>query len=218
MKTFLSTTFKLLVSLLSLYGFYMTLFSGGAWLENFSYFTTQTVFWTWITYTIYTIRLIFNKPLGKLARYFKQLWMVMLILTAFVYSFVLIPYLMMNQIDYPIASIKDIVIHFGVPTVVIVDYILFDKKGQIEKKSMMKNIIFPMVYLAYILIFVLLGGRFTLGGYEHLFPYFFLNYQALGILPVVGLCFAITAFILYVSWLVYTLDYILGQKLDQRYQ
>ena len=218
MRNTLSILFKISVTMLSGYGLYLTLFTGGMFLENFSYFTTQANFWTWFTYTIFTFQLIFNKPLGKRATYFKQLWMVMLILTSVIYSFVLIPYLSINQIDYPIASIKDLIIHYAVPASVVIDYILFDKKGQFEKSAIVKNTIFPLGYLSYIFIFIWLGGRFTLGGTVHLFPYFFLDYQVLGVIPVIALCLSIVGFILYISWLMYTLDYIFGQKLDHRFR
>jgi hypothetical protein len=217
MRHTLSILFKLSVTVLSGYGLYLTLFTGGVLIENFSYFTTQANFWTWLTYMIFTLQLIIKKPLGKRATYFKQLWMVMLILTSVVYSFVLIPYLSINQIDYPIASIKDLIIHYAVPASVVMDYILFDKKGQFEKNGILKNAIFPILYLLYIVIFIWLGGRFTLGGTVHLFPYFFLDYQVLGVIPVIALCLSIVGFILYLSWLIYIVDYIIGQKLDHRF-
>ncbi len=92
-------------------------------------------------------------------------------------------------------SLDNAIVHYIVPIMVIVDWLLFDRKGLIGKYDPLLWLVIPYVYL----IFALFWGRYgkPLSFLGSSYPYFFLNGPRIGwgkvALYVVGLTVFFTA-------------------------
>jgi hypothetical protein len=213
MKSLFSFSYKVLILLTTAYGLVLTFQVEYSILEVFSYFTTLINLFTFFVYFTLVLIILIGKKESNLLKYFKQALLIFLILTSLVYSFVLVPYLMSNPIPYQMWSTKDLLIHYIVPLAVIVDYAFWTPKGQFKKNYILLNSLFLFGYCGYLLIYVSLGGRFTSGGNVGYFPYFFLNFDTLGVPMVVLISIAILFVIILFSWLIYLVDHIAGVKL-----
>jgi hypothetical protein len=140
----------------------------------------------------------------QLLRKIKGATIVATILMMFFYNFVLIPYMRVNIPTYQIYSLKDIFIHFLSPIIILADYIFFDEKGLLEYRDGFSFIYYLFIYVAYVIVYDLLGGRFIISGVESIYPYFFLNIEKQGIwvtllvILMIGLVF--TGFGLALVW------------------
>jgi hypothetical protein len=112
MKKTLSFIFKLIIFSVTVYGLYLTLSDTPFVIEAFSYFTTLVNVMTALLYVFFILDLVLNQGQNRLLRYFKQSLIVYLTLTLLVYSFVLIPYIIDNDVNYQIWSLKDLIIHY----------------------------------------------------------------------------------------------------------
>jgi len=214
MNHFLSITFKFIILIITLFGLYLTITDAVNILEVLSYFTSYVNMLTALLYVLFIFNLIFRNVRSSWIYFLKQTLIVFLALTTIVYSFVLIPYIADHQIAYAIFSLKDIFIHFLVPLLVIFDYALFDKKGNLKSFFIGGNLFTLATYVFYLLAYINLGGRFHLNGTETIFPYFFLDVQTLGFETFAWIATAILSIVLLLSWVVYKTDQILGVPLD----
>ena len=217
MKLTLSFLFKLLIFSLSTLGVYLTIKDTIYPLEALSYFTTIINILTALFYGFFIIELALRKNRSPLLRFFKQSLMVYLILTMFVYSFVLIPYILEEQVNYRVFSGEDLLIHYVVTFAVLVDYVWFDEKGKLKSYYPFANIGNIVFYIGYLFIYASLGGRFHSGNSLSLYPYFFLNVERTGFYPVVFICLSILTIVVFVGWVIYTIDHLVSipLKLNQ---
>jgi hypothetical protein len=192
--------------MLAIFGIYLTLVNVVNPFEIMSYFTTLVNGYAVISYLFFIFNLIVKKYPSSLLVFIKQNLMVFLLLTLMVYSFVLIPYISDNQLNYQIFSLKDIVIHYAVPLLVVVDYALFSPKGQIKKSYLFINLLGLVVYLLYLYLYTSLGGRFTLNGTLTIYPYFFLDIPTLGVVNFGLIAVAIIIVVLLLGWCIYQID------------
>ena len=149
LKKTLSFIFKLFTFSLTVYGLYLTLKDTPLIGEVLSYFTTLVNVLTGLMYVFFILDLVLNQGQNRLLRYFKQSLIVYLMLTLLVYSFVLIPYILANDVHYEIWSIKDLIIHYAVPLMVILDYVFFDKKGELKSFYLGMNLFHLGFYVLY---------------------------------------------------------------------
>ncbi len=210
MKITLSFLFKLLVFSLSTLGVYLTVREAAYPIEALSYFTTIINIFTAFFYGLFVVELVLRKSLRPLLRFFKQSLMVYLILTMLVYSFILIPYITEQQIDYQIFSGKDLLIHYIVPLSVLVDYVWFEEKGKIKSFYAFANILNMIFYVTYLSFYISLGGRFHSGNNLTIYPYFFLNIEQVGIIPVILICLSILVVVVFVGWVIYMIDHLIS--------
>jgi hypothetical protein len=212
MRSVINFISKFIVFLVSGYGLFLVITSYQPPIEAVAYFTTQVNILAFLAYFYYLIRLLFFKRKSRRSVFVKQALLVYVLLTMIVYAFVIIPFIRNNDVNYQIGSIKDMLIHFITPSLVFIDYLIFDAKGKFRKRNIISIFVFPLWYMAFIYFYTQLGGRFTLSG-ESTFPYFFFNYEVYGIeyiaIFIVGLFFLIT----FISWLTYVFDEILKHKL-----
>lgn len=213
MRIVLSFAFKLLVFSLSALGVYLTVKDSTYPLEVFSYYTTIVNVMTILLFALLLILMVVRKNSPPIVRFFKQSLMVQLILTLFVYSFVLIPYITEQQIEYQIFSIEDIIIHYATPIAVLLDYAWFDEKGKFKSGYIITNFFNLLAYVVYLVIYVFFGGRFHTGGTVSIYPYYFLNIENVGLQPFIFICLAIIAVVVFIGWVVYMVDQLLGVTL-----
>lgn len=210
MKITLSLLFKLLIFSLSTLGVYLTVRDAAYPIEALSYFTTIINIFTAFFYALFIIELVLRKNPRPLLRFFKQSLMVYLILTMLVYSFILIPYIIEEQINYQIFSGKDLLIHYVVPISVLVDYVWFEEKGKIKSFYAFANIWNIIVYVIYLSLYISLGGRFHSGNNLSIYPYFFLNIEQMGFIPVLLICLSILIAVVFVGWVIHMIDQLIS--------
>jgi hypothetical protein len=214
LKKTLSFIFKLFTFSLTVYGLYLTLKDTPLIGEVLSYFTTLVNVLTGLMYVFFILDLVLNQGQNRLLRYFKQSLIVYLMLTLLVYSFVLIPYILANDVHYEIWSIKDLIIHYAVPLMVILDYVFFEKKGELKSFYLGMNLFHLGIYVLYLSIYIGVGGRFHLNHVETIYPYFFLDVATIGITNFSLIAITIFLSVIFLGWLVYTIDFILGVPLS----
>jgi hypothetical protein len=213
MKLTLSLAFKVLIFSLSIFGIYLTFIKAQYPLEVFSYFTTFVNILTALLYGLIMTIIILRKTLPALLGFFKQSLLIYLVLTMIVYSFVLIPYISNQQLEYQIFSLQDIMIHYLVPLFVILDYVWFDEKGKSKPFYVLTNVLNLLMYLVYWGIYVFFGGRFHLSGSLSVFPYFFLDIDRIGINAVIFNLLTLFIGLLFLGWVVHTIDVIISVPL-----
>ena len=177
-----SIIYKLIGSSLVTYGIAINLVGSTNMLELMSYFTMISNLM--VVAVLSLAALVSLKVIRideRLLIKIKCSTIVATVLMMLVYNFVLIPYLRVNIPTYQIYSSKDIFIHFLSPIIILADYIFFDEKGLLEYRDGFSFIYYLLIYVAYVIVYELLGGRFIISGVESIYPYFFLNIEQQGI-------------------------------------
>ena len=171
--------------------------------ELFSYFTIQSNVMCLI---MLSIGLKKDAP-----ALFRGLAMVCITLTFLVYHFMLRP------ADFTLANlgnlknISNLFAHYLVPACVWIDYILFSAKGRMKLYYPAVWLMYPLLYLAYILlIYKPLGFTFIVEGEVCNVPYFFLDTSVLGASGVALWCVIIASGFLVLSYLYLLLDRLLS--------
>ncbi len=77
--------------------------------------------------------------------------------------------------------IRSTILHYIVPIMTILDYILFDKKGIYKNIDPILWLIIPLIYFLFIFIRAKVGGKLSNGSY---YPYFFIDINKYGIKTV----------------------------------
>jgi hypothetical protein len=210
MKLTLSFLFKLFIFSLSALGVFLTVRDAAYPIEALSYFTTIINIFSALFYALFIIELVLRKTPRPWLRFLKQSLMVYLVMTMLVYSFILIPYIIEEQINYQIFSSKDLLIHYVVPISVLVDYVWFEEKGKIKSFYAFANVWNIIFYVMYLSLYISLGGRFHSGNNLSIYPYFFLNIEQIGLIPVVLICLSILIVVVFVGWVIYMIDQLIS--------
>jgi len=126
----------------------------------------------------FIIMLVLYNSKGRLRHYVSASVLVAISVTGLVYNFVLVPFT-----DSPMFYIGfvNFVTHALSTILALVNYFVFEKKGNYSKKHIGVAMIFPAVYWG---VFV------SIGGFIDWFPYFFMNPTQIG-WPMVLVWFAI---------------------------
>jgi len=114
----------------------------------------------------------------------------------------------------PIVRAGDVLLHVVVPLAMLLEYLAFEAKGRMRAWHPLAWLAFPAAWLGFTVVYMSLGGRYDylLTGSPTKFPYFFLDYETLG-LPTVALWLAvIVAGYIGVGYLVYAIDRLLGRR------
>lgn len=111
----------------------------------------------------------------------------------------------------------NLMIHYIVPIMTVLDFFLFDKRGSLKAWYPMMWVVVVAMYLPYIFIrqYILKGTRFAYFSEDSRFPYFFLDIDELGYLGVGLWIFGIIAVFTLISYLFYLWDHIGGDDLDE---
>ena len=102
--------------------------------------------------------------------------------------------------------IRNIILHYIVPIMTILDYIIFDKKGIYKIIDPLLWLLIPFLYFAFILIRARLGEPFSDGSY---YPYFFVDIDKYGLKIVLRNVFFITIFFTILGYIEYFIDRLL---------
>ena len=103
-------------------------------------------------------------------------------------------------------TISNLLVHVVSPILVLVDYFLFDEKGNFKRFYPIIWLFIPFDYVLYVYTYGSSGGTFYNIGGSNKFAYFFLDYEKIGYLGVAKWITAITCSILFVSYLLVYID------------
>jgi hypothetical protein len=136
----------------------------------------------------------------------KGMTLTAILLTFFVYNFVLAPAL--NASNRPQGgSLGNTLLHTVVPLMMLGDFLFFEKKGYLKIWHPFAWTVCPICYVGYTAIYKALGGvyKFTADTVAK-FPYFFLDYETYGLKTVGIWCLLITIGFIGFSYLLFGLD------------
>lgn len=146
------------------------------------YYTVQSNIWIWAVMAVCLVLDCVALAKGKedlmpqWLRMIKFVFTVAITLTGFVYNFVLFPASLMSPEPTNPLALDSILVHIVVPVLSIADFIKFDYRLKVDKKTALFGLITPLYYLPFALIAAELGAVYKQG---ERFPYFFLNHEKL---------------------------------------
>lgn len=162
--------YRTLITLFSAFGLVMCFFfRKESFTAMFAYYTVLSNLLCVIFYAI----ILFSKrePTSKTSAAVTSV----MLLTMLMYNFMII----FSKV--PTIGVKDLIVHYIVPIMVLFDYLLFVKKGTVDWKDLFTLMVLPLMYYVYLIVrasFVL-PEEFAQGISR--FPYEVLNYDAYGL-------------------------------------
>jgi hypothetical protein len=202
-----SIRFKLAIVVLGLLGIVLNTINADNVLELFSYYTIQSNLFVVILFAVLAFFEIKKQPWeDNWKRVFKGMFSIGILVTMLVYHVLLKPGISAGSIDYEVGSLADSLVHTIVPTLVILDWFLFDKKGFLKAYYPLLWLLQPVDYLFYVIIYTALGGRFTLGVEPVRYPYFFLDLGRFGFVGVLQWAVLILLLFMVLGYLLYFID------------
>ena len=103
-------------------------------------------------------------------------------------------------------TISNLLVHVVSPTLVTLDYFMFDEKGHFKRYHPIIWLCIPFYYLLYVYTYSSSGGTFYNIGGSKKFAYFFLDYEKIGYFGVAKWIVLISLCILLVSYLLVWFD------------
>lgn len=197
-------TYIVLILVGNLIGILLNVFDGGSVIESLSYFTIISNI---LVFGFFLFLLIKKGEPSKNERSFKAAITVSIMVTFIVFHLLLAP-----TLNEPLNFWNSFLVHTYTPLLVLLDYFLFDKKGELEFKSVKYWVMIPIGYFLYTNLYVLVGGVFTYEDSVSRYPYFFINPDEIGWGFVVVFVVAISAFITGLSLLFVFLDHKIVQE------
>ena len=214
-----SAIYKILTAVALFTGILLNLLKTSSAISLLSYYTSQSNIICFIAFVCFFVMEIRDKD-GKYKNsdvYYlvKGALIIMIFITTFCYHIALAPFgFNMESLrrDLLIKKIANFFLHTCSPVMVILDYFLFDKKGNFRFYYSFIWILFPLNYVGYVYFYAAHGGRFFgIGGSEK-YAYFFLDYVELGVWGVAKWLAIILLGILLVSYTLVVIDKKLGKK------
>ena len=102
----------------------------------------------------------------------------MIAVTFLIYHTVLVPQFTANSTDYNIFTMQNLTVHYIVPILVIIDWILFDEKLSFKWFDPFIWLSLPIIYFVFILIRARLGSIIEI--LSSYYPYFFIDVDLIG--------------------------------------
>ncbi len=202
-----SLIYKSILVLAALFGLVLQFSTSTRFFQTFSYYTVQSNLWVLIFFGVLLWFEIKKRPWDyPWIRLFKTMFTIGIFVTFLVYHFLLRPSLGTDTGSFEVGGLNDLFVHYIVPIMTLLDYLIFDPKGKMKWYSPLFNLIRPLDYVLYLLIYNLLGGRFTFGSSTSTYPYFFLDIDRFGFLGVLQWSVLILLLYLVLGFLLYFVD------------
>lgn len=136
--------------------------------------------------------------------HFKGAVIMAITLTMLIYQFLLSPspFALLNTDG----NITSNLLHFIVPMLIIFDYLLFDEKGNFSDKDPWCWLIVPYLYYFFVIIAPYFHITYQDGSR---YPYYFIDIDLLGYMPVIGFIVFLTAIYLIGGYFLVGLDHFL---------
>lgn len=202
----LSVSFKIIIVLSALYGVYLN--SGLP--EKFSpqmflYYTILSNILC-LGYFIYASIITIINDEHKLNMSLKGSVTMAITVTMIIYWFILVPagFVMGDG-----KQLANLLVHLFVPLLVLLDYLLFDPKGKLQKKDPLFWLSIPLAYYIFTFIAYFFDVRYMS---DTRFPYFFIDHTIIGIPNVILSVCGLIIFFVVLGYLIYFIDYLLSKK------
>ena len=173
-----------------------------------AYFTYQSnvfVLIYFIINIIYSIKHIKNhKSTSSILPKVKGAMTMSITITFLVYHFLL------SASDFAMAEpykghfISNILLHYIIPVMTIIDFIIFDKRGIYTKKDPLKWLLIPSAYFIFSIIRASIGEPFS-GGSRY--PYFFIDIDKYGLGTVLTNTILLVIGFLIIGYSIYFIDH-----------
>lgn len=185
--------------------------------KMFSFFTIQSTIFCFIVFLPFTV-IAYKKIKDKVifASFNKWILLKEMATHAILITFLSYRYVLrgkgfsMYSIQETSLFFKDISIHFILPILVFLDYLLFQEKGLFHFRDCLYNLIFPFFYLFFLCIRNLSHNSNDFL-YVPKYPYFFLDIEAFGIKKVLSFIFVYFALILLLGILIVFADHLFAK-------
>lgn len=196
-------SYKIVVIFSLCLGIFLNLINTSSRKALMSYYTLQSNLICLIAFVIIVVLKLWKRSY-KNDIYFliKGAVTIAIIITAVVYHVALAPNnFAMDSLQNSIAKKMwaDTFVHTISPILVIIDYLLFDEKGNMKYYYPVIWLIIPLNYVVYVYTYSNFGGRFYSIGGSKKFAYFFLDYTKIGCKGVVTWILFIALAILAIS-------------------
>lgn len=206
-----SIIFKLLVILSLLTGILLNVIHTTSLSAILSYYTLQSNIICLVMFVRIMVAIILKKDYRSNSRYYllKGAVVMAILITAITYQVALAPNGFQMDISYTIRTKRywaNLFVHVISPILVLLDYVLFDQKGNFKYKYPFIWLCIPWGYVIYVYIYSALGGRFFGIGGSREYAYKFLDYKQIGYLGVLKWIFVFTVVIFVLSNILVFLD------------
>jgi len=172
-KKQLNIVFKIFIVIISLIGLYLNFNNQKAFnlMPLISYFTILSSLLCLIHYLYVSIKMLLNYN-NEYNTISKGSLIICLTVTFLIFHFVLRPmsFSMINA-KY-LMSWANIIVHYLVPILVIIDWLIFDKKGKLNYLDPFRWLLVPFVYWVAVTLNAMFGYVYPNGSK---YPYFFLD-------------------------------------------
>lgn len=178
--------------------------------KAFVYYTIMSNLVCMIYFLVLTVQTAFdlkNKGcygITALAPRLKGAFTMMITATFLIYHFILAPRAFTMDTGYAFWSASNLLVHYFTPFMVILDWLLFGPRGSFRILDPLRWLVIPFIYLVFVVIRAQVGEPITLLGSRY--PYFFIDFDALGIggvLPWIGI---IAIFFVVLGYLIFVVD------------
>lgn len=208
---YLSIIFKFLIVIVGSYGLYKACFYNKVSLgEHLSYYTNLSNLICIIYFVYYIIKYLITRGKTEANLLVKSSVTIVISITAIVYNLILRPFMTDMDGVMDLHSISNYIVHIIVPVMVILDWILFDKKGKFKKYYPFIWLISPFAYFVFICIRANFNKFFTYTSSRY--PYFFLDIDAYGVIQVMLNVFIAIIAILILGFIFLKIDNVLKKK------
>lgn len=184
---------------------------------NIFYFTTISNLLCFLMFLFLSIKtLVELKQYGKdgstsISPHIKGGITVAIILTMSVYHFILIPYAL-SQDPLRRLNLNEIILHYIVPCLTILDWILFDEKKRFKFYDPVIWTVIPIVYVAFVFVQAIFNFVYNLNIGMSKYIYIFFDIEVLGKNVVWENILKLSAFFLLVGYFIYGIDRIRIKK------
>ena len=207
-----SLFYKFLVLLSLLAGIILNIINTKSIISILSYYTLQSNILCLIAFTAIIISILFKRNYRKSEVYYvvKGGIVICILITAIMYQIALMPYGFQMDYNFENRYLANLLVHVISPLLVILDYFLFDFKGNFKWFYPIIWLFIPLNYIIYVYTYSLNGGRFYGIGGSKDFAYIFLDYNQIGYISVAKFLIIMTIFILVISYVLVLIDKKLG--------
>lgn len=217
-KRKISFVYRLLVIASLLSGIILNLYHTTSLASILSYYTLQINIMCLIAFIVFEIADIANKKyrLHELYYAVKGTVIIAVLIMTIVYEIALSPNRFeMDSLQNSINNNKQLanfLVHELSPWLVILDYFLFDDKGNFKLYYPIIWLFVPLNYVFYVYSYSANGGKFyNLGGSKE-FAYFFLDYKQIGYNGVIKWLLFMSMVILILGYILIWIDYMLAKQ------
>lgn len=206
-----SVIFKLLVIISLVTGILLNVLNTTSVTAMLSYYTLQSNIICLVMFIGIILAIVLHKDYRTSNIYYllKGGVIIVILITAITYQVALVPNNFSMDIAYTTNTDRvwaNLFVHVISPAMVIVDYILFDIKGNFKYYYPLIWLFIPLNYVLYVYTYSARGGRFYGIGGSKEFAYIFLDYNQIGYGGVLKAIVVIVIVILMVSYLLVFLD------------